>query len=60
MTAGLYCRARTDRRTIRRHDDDNVNNPINPTSLAYAVFAALAAGVAVFKGDALELWRPRS
>jgi hypothetical protein len=60
MTAVLYCCARIDRRTIRRHDADNVDNPIDPTSLAYAVFAALAADVAVFKGDALELWRPRS
>jgi len=30
MTAGLYCRARIDRRTIRRHDADQVDTPIDP------------------------------
>jgi hypothetical protein len=29
MTAGLYCRARIDRRKIRRHDADNVDTPID-------------------------------
>jgi len=37
MTAGLYCRARIDRRTIRRHDADQVDTPVHPGFLGYAV-----------------------
>ena len=58
MTAGLYRRARIDRRTIRRYDVDNVDTPIDLTSLAYAVFAPLAATALLCSREPrVELWR---
>src|SRR5437773_12218630 len=58
LTAGLYCRARIDRSTIR-HDADHT--PIDSGFLGRRGFAALAA--AALRGSQetrLELWRPCS
>jgi hypothetical protein len=53
MTAELYCRARIDRSTIRRHDADNVDTPIDPDFLGLRGFRhPPSRGVAVFKGNA--------
>jgi anti-sigma factor RsiW len=53
MTAGLYCRARIDRRTIRRHDADSVDASIAPGFLGLRGFRRPhSRGVAVFKGNA--------
>jgi hypothetical protein len=61
MTAGLYCRARIDRRTIRRHDAGSVETPIDPGFLGLRGFAALAAAALLCSRETrVELWRPSS
>jgi hypothetical protein len=58
MTAGLYCRARIDRRTIRRHDADQEDTPIDSGFHDLRGFAALAAAaLRCSKETRVELWR---
>jgi len=59
MTAGLYCRARIDRSTIRRDDEDNADTPIASGFLGLCGFRRLGnRGVAEFERKTRVQLRP--